>query len=65
MAIQIGHRAIGVIYNPEYEKYGNYVPSVMPNRYDAFIFIDESTAINPLHIKPDGQQIPETFPFGV
>jgi erythromycin esterase-like protein len=65
MAIQIGHRAIGVVYNPEYEKYGNYVPSVMPNRYDAFIFIDESTAINPLHIKPDGQQIPETFPFGV
>ena len=65
MAIRIGHRAIGVVYNPEYEKYGNYVPSVMPKRYDAFIFIDESTAINPLHIKPDGQQIPETFPFGV
>ena len=65
MAIEIPHRAIGVVYNPEYEKYGNYVPSVLPKRYDAFIFIDESRALNPLHIKPDGQQIPETFPFGV
>lgn len=21
----IGHRAVGVVYNPEYEKFGNYV----------------------------------------
>ena len=65
MSVEIGHRAIGVVYNPEYEKYGNYVPSILPKRYDAFIFIDESRALNPLHIKPDGHQIPETFPFGV
>jgi erythromycin esterase-like protein len=61
----IGHRAIGVVYNPEYEMYGNYVPSIMPSRYDAFIFIDETKALHPLHIKPDGHQIPETYPFGV
>jgi erythromycin esterase-like protein len=43
----IGHRAIGVVYNPSAEQ-GNYVPSVMPQRYDAFIFIDETHALTPL-----------------
>jgi len=44
----IGHRAIGVVYNPEYEAYGNYVPSIIGNRYDAFIYIDETSALKPL-----------------
>ncbi|WHY89989.1 erythromycin esterase family protein [Neobacillus cucumis] len=44
----IGHRAIGVVYQPEYEHFGNYVPSQMGERYDAFIFIDQTTALNPL-----------------
>ena len=61
---EIGHRAIGVVYNPQWE-YGNYVPSIIPSRYDAFIFIDKTKALHPLHIQPDGHQIPETFPFGV
>jgi erythromycin esterase-like protein len=61
----IGHRAIGVVYNPEYEKYGNYVPSILPLLYDAFIYIDHTHALHPLHIEPDGHQIPETYPFGV
>lgn len=61
----IGHRAIGVVYNPAYELLGNYVPSIIPLRYDAFIFLDETKALHPLHIKPDGRQIPETYPFGV
>jgi erythromycin esterase-like protein len=65
LEIKIGHRAIGVVYHPELEKFGNYVPSELPKRYDAFIFIDETKALHPLHIKPDGHQIPETFPFGV
>ena len=65
IGIHIGHRAIGVVYNPEHEMYGNYVPSILPMRYDAFIYLDETTALHALHIKPDGHQIPETFPFGV
>jgi erythromycin esterase-like protein len=43
----IGHRAIGVVYNPNSER-GNYVPSVMPERYDAFLFIDQTQALQPL-----------------
>jgi erythromycin esterase len=61
----IGHRAIGVVYNPLRERYGNYVPTIVPSRYDAFIYLGETTALHPLHIKPDGDQIPETYPFGV
>lgn len=60
----IGHRAIGVVYHPEYEEFGNYVPSHMPNRYDYFLFFDRTKALHPLHIEPDGHQLPETFPFG-
>lgn len=46
----VGHRAIGVVYNPEFEAYGNYVPTMMSKRYDAFVFIDQTTALAPLEI---------------
>jgi erythromycin esterase-like protein len=59
------HRAIGVVYRPKYEYLGNYVPSIMTSRYDAFIYLDQTTALHPIHIKPNGKQIPETYPFGV
>ena len=65
MENHIGHRAIGVVYNPQYEQYGNYVPTILPLRYDAFIFLDETRALYPLHMQPDGHQMPETYPFGV
>ncbi len=65
MENHIGHRAVGVVYNPQYEQYGNYVPTVLPLRYDAFIYLDETRGLHPLHIKPDGHQVPETWPFGV
>jgi erythromycin esterase-like protein len=65
MENHLGHRAVGVVYNPQYEHFGNYVPTILPMRYDAFIFLDETRALHPLHILPDGHQIPETFPFGV
>jgi erythromycin esterase len=60
----VGHRAIGVVYNPDYE-HGNYVPTLLPSRYDALIFIDKSSSLHALHLKPDGSQVPETYPFGV
>ena len=61
----IGHRAVGVVYHPEREQYGNYVPSILPLRYDAFLFLNQTKALHPLHIIPDGAQMPETYPFGV
>ncbi len=62
---RIGHRAIGVVYRPQYESYGNYVPTILPQRYDAFIYIDKTHALHPLHLKPDDHQMPDTYPFGM
>jgi erythromycin esterase len=60
-----GHRAIGVVYNPERDM-GNYVPTLLPSRYDAFIYLDRTKALRPLHLdqQPD-EDYPETFPWGV
>jgi len=65
MEHRIGHRAVGVVYNPAYERYGNYVPSILPLRYDAFIYLDETKGLHPLHLEPHGHQVPQTYPFGV
>lgn len=61
-----GHRAIGVVYRPRYEAYANYVPTVLPKRYDAFLYIDQSRPLRPLHVavREDGE-MPETCPTGV
>ena len=62
-------RAIGVVYNPEHERYGNYVPTILTNRYDAFVYIDKSEAIHPLHMPAESgevkEDLPETFPTGL
>jgi erythromycin esterase-like protein len=62
-----GHRAVGVVYHPEYEQYGNYVPSALPRRYDAFLYIDETRALHPLHMVAthEKDELPETFPSGM
>lgn len=65
MENHLNHRAIGVVYNPAYEKFGNYVPSILPLRYDAFIYLEETNGLHPLHLQPDGHKMPETYPFGV
>ena len=59
-----GHRAIGVVYHPQYERRGNYVPTSLSSRYDAFIFIDKTTALTPLKQKFARKEIPETWPLG-
>ena len=59
------HRAVGVVYDPAYERYGNYVPTVLPRRYDAFLYLDETRALHPLRMRTrqDGE-LPETSPSG-
>ena len=58
------HRAIGVVYHPSRERYGNYVPTTLPERYDAFIYIDETKALHPLHLE-ETEERPELYPWGV
>jgi erythromycin esterase-like protein len=60
-----GHRAIGVVYNPSTEHWGNYAPTILPGRYDAFLYLEETSALDPLHMRVlrDGE-VPETYPTG-
>jgi erythromycin esterase-like protein len=64
-----GQRAIGVVYNPEYE-YGNYVPTIFQKRYDAYVHVDKTHALNPLHMpqrkeKEEAEEFPLTYPTGL
>ncbi len=63
LAVPRGHRAIGVVYHPEYE-WGNYVPTVLPLRYDAFLYLDRTRALHPLPVEPQ-REAPELYPWGV
>jgi hypothetical protein len=42
------------------------VPTLVARRYDAMLYVDESRAVDPLHmpVRVDGEA-PETFPSGV
>jgi erythromycin esterase len=59
-----GHRAIGVVYHPARES-GNYVPTVLPDRYDAFVHIDETVALHPLEVHPEPERVPDLYPWGL
>lgn len=41
---------MGVVYNPEHGRYVNYVPSILPERNDAFIFIYETNELHSINI---------------
>lgn len=43
----IPHRAIGVTYNPAGDR-NNFVPTILPERYDAFIFFQTTDILEPL-----------------
>ncbi len=62
-----GHRAIGVVYDPDSES-GNYVPTKLAERYDAFLYLDETTALHPLAVEAileRHHEEPETYPTGM
>lgn len=61
-----GQRAIGVVYHPRFERPGNYVPTILPERYDALISFEETRALHPLHVEHiEAGEVPETYPSGV
>jgi erythromycin esterase-like protein len=60
-----GQRAIGVVYHPEREHLGNYVPTALSLRYDALLFIDETHALHPLPVPIEPrEEVPDTSPSG-
>lgn len=60
-----GHRAIGVVYRPQYDPVGNYVPTVLAQRYDAFCYLDRTHALTPLHPLAEESREEQTWPAGV
>ncbi|GHA53112.1 erythromycin esterase family protein [Pontibacter akesuensis] len=59
---RIGHRAIGVVYDPKIEMFGNYVPTIIPERYDAFIYFEDTEAVHPLRMKSRSKE-PDLYPW--
>ncbi|NKX54823.1 erythromycin esterase family protein [Arthrobacter sp. E918] len=60
----LGHRAIGVVYDPRRDA-GNYVPTLMGERYDALIWFPDTQALQPLQHETgaEGPEL-ETEPTG-
>lgn len=64
--VPVDHRAIGVVYEPRAERWGNYVPTLITQRYDAFMFLDETHALDPLHLPVViDREVLETYPSGM
>jgi erythromycin esterase-like protein len=62
---ELPQRAIGVVYKPDRDSSANYVPTVLGDRYDAFLWFDDARAVSPLHTRRVDRHEPETFPSGV
>lgn len=59
-----GHRAVGVVYSSDAEKQRNYVPTILNGRYDAFIWFNDTTALNPIPERHGGDGEMEAWPEG-
>jgi erythromycin esterase-like protein len=62
---RLDHRAIGVVYSPDRERWGNYVPTVLGHRYDAFLYFDDTRPLQPLHLEPEADGEVQTWPWAV
>jgi erythromycin esterase-like protein len=56
---RLDHRAIGVVYRPERERWGNYVPTVTGQRYDAFLYLVDTSPLQPLHMERAEEYVPK------
>ena len=58
-------RFIGVIYRPETERWSHYSESILAEQFDAYVWFDETRALEPLARREPHDQAPETWPFGL
>ena len=58
-------RFIGVIYRPETERWSHYSEAVLPEQFDAWVWFDETAALEPLDAHQPHAGVPETYPFGL
>lgn len=60
-------RFIGVIYQPQTERLSHYYHANISKQFDALIYLDETTAVEPLRAEPHWHcgELDETYPFGM
>jgi len=60
-------RFIGVIYRPNTERWSHYSEVILPKQLDAYIWVDETSAVTPLKAKEKRvpKEFEETYPFGL
>jgi erythromycin esterase-like protein len=58
-------RFIGVIYRPDTERWSHYSQCVLSEQFDAFVWFDETRALQSLAPPEPNHGLPETYPFGV
>ena len=60
-------RFIGVVYRPDTELWSHYSKAILPKQFDAYVWLDETTALKPLRTKEIHHAIAsdETYPFGL
>jgi len=60
-------RFIGVIYRPETERWSHYSQAILPHQFDAWVWFDETSAVEPLRgeVRPGEESADETWPFGL
>ena len=52
------HRSIGVVYRPEWGDGEGYAPTVLGQSYDAFLYVDHTSALTPLHAEEQPYHAP-------
>ena len=53
-----------MIYRPETERWSHYSQAVLPEQFDAYVWFNETTALQPLVPHEPHEGVPDTFPFG-
>ena len=47
-----------MVYRPQAERWGNYVPTVLGERYDAFLYLEDTSPLRPLHLERADEHVP-------
>lgn len=53
-----------MVYDPTRERWGNYVPSTVGDRYDVLLWFGETAPLTPLREEPPHDEEPATAPWG-
>ena len=61
---KLDHRAIGMVYDPNHESHGNYIPTQMAKRYDGMLFVDQTSALKSLPTVFTVEEFPDSWPQG-